>query len=204
MRITSRAVARTSRRSNETFRKDLERGHTDDVGTFEEEAGQRRDLVDVAVVDGRVEDDRDPEPAGPFDVLLPHGLEVVLARGAGSLLCRVDMKRDVEETGLRQLGQEISSGSDTVREERGPKAGRSDAPDDRNELASVAESGVASGHLDADAGPEPLPDLVDPPVEDVERHVGHRPRDPHQVLIPLSYSRNFTRNEGSIGGLLFR
>ena len=115
-------------------RLELEGGHPDDVGVLEEEAREHRDLVEVAGVDGRVEDDRDRQAARPLDVLAPHGVQRFFARVFLEALRRVDVERDVEEAGAGELREKVARGADAVGEEGRAQAALGDAADDRDEL----------------------------------------------------------------------
>jgi hypothetical protein len=123
---------------------DLERREDHDVGVRGEELDEARDLVEVSVVDRGVEDDVEPEPPHPLDVLLAHGVEVFLGRVALALLREVDVDRDVREAGRLQLLPEVARELDAVRHEGGlePQLGR--ALHDGDELLALPERGVAA------------------------------------------------------------
>ena len=152
-------------------RLDLERGEAHDVGVLREEADESRDLGEVPVVDGRVENDMEAEAPHPLDVLLADRVEALFGGVALPLLREVDVDRDVREAGFLQLPGEVARQLDAVRHERGLETEAGRLADDRDELVALPERGVASRDLHAHAvtvlGANPLESLQDESDRDV-------------------------------------
>ena len=130
---------------------DLERDEAHDVGVSREEPQEGRNLGEVAVEHGRVEDDVEAEAAHPLDVLLPDRVQALFRGVALALLREVDVDGDVREPGFHQLPGEVARELDAVRHERRLEAEARGFLHDRDELVALAESRVAARDLDAHA-----------------------------------------------------
>ena len=152
---------------------DLERGEAHDVGVPREEPDEGRDLGEVSVVDGRVEDDVEAEAPHPFDVLLADRVEALFRGVALPFLREVDVDRNVREAGCLQLAGEVARELDAVRHERGLEAEAGGLADDRDEIVTLAERGIASRDLDAHAVAVLLAHPAEPLHHERDRDVLH-------------------------------